>query len=635
MKRSLSSAEVVDSGHRLPESIRRRMETLFDQSFATVRIHPDLRVLAGAVPARAAAWTIGENIYFAPGFYDAHSGSGMELLGHELAHVLQQRFGRVSGALNRDPALEAEAEIAGRRAATGQRVRIVGRARSNATPAIQCCVQVLPANRGAAHIALGNAAWHAAVAPPGPYPAIGDDTFIGQDKGTPHNLTNRSFLRTDNSICVSSANPANVTLRVSTGGNMAIEDADLARRQPKVFYATTAVVDESNQRLELMGSNFRLVRNSTQTITINARVLHQVKPRNVTNNTEGLAMSAAQNCDSLVQEVIGYMAASPPPRFDADLHMTPHLLVEYHVAKALLPAVPAIADLDSSSAVNLGTTMSDIARPYATAARAAGGAFTAELQRYGVNQYASPQVGEGFVSSGLICVAANVAIGQGGPAIVVQDHFHQAGGGGPLYLAKNTVWGSHWAGIVARDGQDVVTLENYARAAEDALSNADARYYFQMYDTTPASAQNWHTSWAGVPMVAIAPAPVAPVGTVPTYQPQVPGTLGFANPITMRVSVPDARWEAIAAQRFGAQVEAVKDDYNQLGGAATAHDQALAALKGLQYANAHLAGNRSGDTTRIDGWGQALATVYGANAFPQNRQLLRLAHQRILAVRRG
>jgi hypothetical protein len=434
---------------------------------------------------------------------------------------------------------------------------------------------------------------------------------------------------------VSSADPATVTLRISTSGNIAIEDADLSRRQPKVFYATTAVIDESNQRLELLGSKFRLVRTSVQTIKINAKVLHQVKPRNVVNNTEGLAMNAAQNCDSLVQEVIGYMAAAPPPRFDADLYMTPHLLVEYHVAKAMLPPVPAIADLDASSAVNLGTTMSNIARPYAAAARAAGGAFTAELQRYGVNQYASPQVGEGFVSSGLICVAAGAGVSQVGGANVVQDHFHLTGVGGPLYLAKNAVWGSHWAGVVARDGQDVITLENYARAAEDALANADARFYFQMYDTNSASAQNWHTSWAAVPMAAIVPAPVAPVGTVPTYQPHVPGTLGFANPITMRVSVPDARWEAIAAQRFATQVEGIKNDHNQLAGAATAHDQAIIALKGLQYANDHLAANRAGDATRIDAWGHALATAFGAAAFPQNLQLLRLAHQRVLAVKRG
>ncbi len=78
----------------------------------------------------AQAFTQGENIHFAPGQYAPHSNTGMELIGHELAHVVQQREGRVAAtaqakgaAINADPRLEAEADDLGARAARGEVVR--------------------------------------------------------------------------------------------------------------------------------------------------------------------------------------------------------------------------------------------------------------------------------------------------------------------------------------------------------------------------------------------------------------------------------------------------------------------------------------------------------------------------------
>jgi hypothetical protein len=61
------------------------------------------------------ALTLGEHIYFASGQYNALSPDGLMLLGHELAHVVQQRAGRIVNpwgrgvALVQDPRLESEA----------------------------------------------------------------------------------------------------------------------------------------------------------------------------------------------------------------------------------------------------------------------------------------------------------------------------------------------------------------------------------------------------------------------------------------------------------------------------------------------------------------------------------------------
>ena len=108
------------SGQPLPEAIQKKMESFFNTSFADVRVH----VGHEASAIGALAFTHGTDLYFAPGQYNPQSTQGQQLLGHELTHVVQQRAGRVRNPLGagvavvQDPALEAEAERMGLRAAT-------------------------------------------------------------------------------------------------------------------------------------------------------------------------------------------------------------------------------------------------------------------------------------------------------------------------------------------------------------------------------------------------------------------------------------------------------------------------------------------------------------------------------------
>lgn len=109
-------------GQRLPAVVQQKMEAFFKASFADVRVH----VGPQAAAIGAIAFTHGSNLFFAPGQYDPASPRGQQLLGHELAHVVQQRSGRVrnpfgSGlAVVQDQALEAEAERLGLQAARFQ-----------------------------------------------------------------------------------------------------------------------------------------------------------------------------------------------------------------------------------------------------------------------------------------------------------------------------------------------------------------------------------------------------------------------------------------------------------------------------------------------------------------------------------
>src|SRR5689334_14654810 len=122
--------EEESGGSPLPMAVRAKMEGAFGADFSSVRVHQGTQ--AAAVGAQA--YTQGSNIHFAPGHYDPDSTSGQELLGHELAHVVQQGSGRASvpqakGAdLGGSEALEREADSAGSAAARGERVHVTGNA---------------------------------------------------------------------------------------------------------------------------------------------------------------------------------------------------------------------------------------------------------------------------------------------------------------------------------------------------------------------------------------------------------------------------------------------------------------------------------------------------------------------------
>lgn len=113
-----------DRGQALPEALLREMEQAFGADFADVRIH--IGKQASAIGARA--FTHGSDLYFAPGCFDPGSRAGRELIAHELAHVVQQRAGRLAGRAAgavvwfRDVALEAEADALARRAVRGEQL---------------------------------------------------------------------------------------------------------------------------------------------------------------------------------------------------------------------------------------------------------------------------------------------------------------------------------------------------------------------------------------------------------------------------------------------------------------------------------------------------------------------------------
>lgn len=115
------ASEPASGGAPLPEAVRGKMERSFGADFSGVHVHQDGR--ADAMGAQAYAQ--GEHLHFGAGRYEPSSHAGQALIGHELAHVVQQREGRASvpqgkgAAVVADPGLEAEADRQGELAAQG------------------------------------------------------------------------------------------------------------------------------------------------------------------------------------------------------------------------------------------------------------------------------------------------------------------------------------------------------------------------------------------------------------------------------------------------------------------------------------------------------------------------------------
>jgi hypothetical protein len=106
-------------GQPLAPAVLQRAEAAFGTRFSDVRVH----VGPHASRLGAVAFTNGSDIHFAPGHYELHSTRGRHLLAHELAHVVQQRTGRVRNpfadgtTIVHDALLEAAAERIAQRVA--------------------------------------------------------------------------------------------------------------------------------------------------------------------------------------------------------------------------------------------------------------------------------------------------------------------------------------------------------------------------------------------------------------------------------------------------------------------------------------------------------------------------------------
>jgi peptidoglycan/xylan/chitin deacetylase (PgdA/CDA1 family) len=97
---------LASPGHPVEDDTRAFMEDRFGHDFSHVRVHTDARAAESVQAVSALAYTVGPHIVFGAGRYAPGTGEGRRILGHELAHVVQQ------SGLNAPPA-RAQLRIAG------------------------------------------------------------------------------------------------------------------------------------------------------------------------------------------------------------------------------------------------------------------------------------------------------------------------------------------------------------------------------------------------------------------------------------------------------------------------------------------------------------------------------------------
>jgi hypothetical protein len=79
------------NGVPLEPALRQDMEQRFGQDFSGVRVHTDAKAAESAKAVNALAYTVGRDVVFRSGQYQPGTGTGRQLLAHELAHVVQQQ----------------------------------------------------------------------------------------------------------------------------------------------------------------------------------------------------------------------------------------------------------------------------------------------------------------------------------------------------------------------------------------------------------------------------------------------------------------------------------------------------------------------------------------------------------------
>ncbi len=114
------AALAPDVGAPLPDDLRARMERSLGHDFRDVTVHLDSDRASGSTRALAE----GRDLYFGPGQFRPGTTDGDWLIGHELAHVVQQSAPVGAVPTSNRRAVEAEADLAASLVASGQHAQV-------------------------------------------------------------------------------------------------------------------------------------------------------------------------------------------------------------------------------------------------------------------------------------------------------------------------------------------------------------------------------------------------------------------------------------------------------------------------------------------------------------------------------
>jgi hypothetical protein len=132
-------------GSPLQPELRRALERRLGIDLSGVRVHTGDTAGRATRSLRAAAFTLGRHLFFAPRRFAPWTPSGLALLEHELGHVVQQPAGRPFTAAELPPARQESLEVAARAARPGAALRPVSRPAPGAPRLVLAPLSLAPA----------------------------------------------------------------------------------------------------------------------------------------------------------------------------------------------------------------------------------------------------------------------------------------------------------------------------------------------------------------------------------------------------------------------------------------------------------------------------------------------------------
>ncbi len=254
---------------------------------------------------------------------------------------------------------------------------------------------------------------------------------------------------------------AGLELRVADDGSMAIQKTSA---EAKEFYTRRAIVEDSNDALDALGSSF-LLDLTAASIQVGGETLRKVRPVNrlATQAAERHANMIENICIKISGHVIGthgsygreavlgstaeghaMSAISPNSTSEPRMARLAHYLVHRD------DVTPAHAEHALSSEEPIDEEAAGMAYGVALGK----GELDEKSRALGINRYARPEVGQGLGTFGNPGAAPNLDY-----AALLED-------GSPT--DRGDTWGYHFAGVVARApaADDFVTLENYNRGPD-------------------------------------------------------------------------------------------------------------------------------------------------------------------------
>ncbi len=284
-------------------------------------------------------------------------------------------------------------------------------------------------------------------------PAVGvggGDEFLTQANGNVANVVNRGL--------------GTLLLRVSNDDSMAIEESNLTNRQPKVFYATTAVVNQSNLDLANRNSSFRLATGGQHVTILTGwsggaairKQLYAVTPQRLVANVLGAPDTAPQNCNAIASEVTGIFNIGQSGETQGIASVNRFL--------GFQGDRPDWRDLQETDVERYARSRNDKRK---------------RREALGINEYADPEVGDAYM-----IFTNGRGVQQPNGTSRVRDYVSGED--------RDLGWNYHFGGVVAKSGGNAVTLENYARG-DMRVGNADPRWYFQMYGK--GAGQSFHAQF--------------------------------------------------------------------------------------------------------------------------------------------